>query len=263
MASTASELTDQQCEELHLLRVFVGPNADYFEKLYLKTGRNPEKKYKLTWNWAALLITFAWFFYRKMYLVGILFLALPIVAAIMIPQLPNSIGVMPAFFAATFANSFYLHHAVATVRQIRATAPPLDEQERTVAAMGGTSVVGLVVGLVILAVLTGLGMLAIMAEQGMVDLGVLNQYFAAGLPACDSEGVQELASQMAAGVAQRLELAPEQGTATFVEALSGDNTDESAFCAYSFLTGDDKFTVLFQVEWLDKADGKYQVRLAH
>ena len=56
------------------LEVFFGPRADTYVEIY---DRVKEKKRALCWP--AFFLSFVWFFYRKMYLQGAVWLVLPIV----------------------------------------------------------------------------------------------------------------------------------------------------------------------------------------
>lgn len=54
------------------LVIYVGPNSHYFLPKFKQIA---EKQRSFQWNWSAFFLHFAYFFYRKMYLVGGIFLA--------------------------------------------------------------------------------------------------------------------------------------------------------------------------------------------
>lgn len=54
-------------------------NAKHYVKKFF---RNKGKKFFLSWNWGAFIFTPAWFFYRKLYKLGAIFLALTVAATL-------------------------------------------------------------------------------------------------------------------------------------------------------------------------------------
>src|ERR1700688_1162014 len=63
------------------LATYFGPNADHFLQVYdrMRAATGVKRIAPRSWNWAAFLLTFVWFFYRKMYAVGAIIIFLPVV----------------------------------------------------------------------------------------------------------------------------------------------------------------------------------------
>ena len=90
------------------LATFLGPNADKFLKIYEMRDK-PRSKL----NWAAFFLGFVWFFYRKMYLIGALFVVLPIVLGYLIPVG----GVATSAVAGHLGNGLYLRDAIRRIKK--------------------------------------------------------------------------------------------------------------------------------------------------
>ncbi|MEM9685154.1 MAG: DUF2628 domain-containing protein, partial [Pseudomonadota bacterium] len=73
-AHTGNAYPEAFDEELFLL--YVGPRSDKFLRLYRarKQGKTP-----LSFNWAAFFVGLLWFYYRKLYFVGVCVLLIPVV----------------------------------------------------------------------------------------------------------------------------------------------------------------------------------------
>src|SRR5262245_25335505 len=78
-----NELLDQADQESLRkdLADFFGPNSErylaIFERMRSKSGYYRFVVY--SWNWVVLLLAYTWFFYRKLYLVGVMLFVAPIV----------------------------------------------------------------------------------------------------------------------------------------------------------------------------------------
>ncbi|HEX9933219.1 MAG TPA: hypothetical protein VGB08_10295 [Allosphingosinicella sp.] len=128
---------------------FAGPNADRFRPAWEKSrarlfeGRGAMA---LGFCWPALLFSFAWFFYRKMWLFGGLLLVLPVLLAFIFEtRAGGSIGMGVAM--AMLGKGLYVQHAVGKIGEIREGGGG----DAEIARAGGVSVAGGAVGGVILA----------------------------------------------------------------------------------------------------------------
>jgi len=173
--------------------VAVGPKADFYLPRFkvFEAGGS-----QLSWNWPAFFATSPWFFYRKMWVPGILNLFYPfalfIVASIASAFLIDSIKAYPLPFAALFlvllaapwfilpmfANAIYWRHVRGLVERL----PPVLEQgpDKRVAYLtriGGTGAGALVAVLACLAVLlvAVLGVLAAIAIPAYQDYTIRAQ----------------------------------------------------------------------------------------
>ena len=73
------------------VKCFVAVNT----QRYLPRFKAMEPKKKKSWNWAAFLVPHVWFFYRKMYLTGVLFAFLLITASLFLLPLSAVISTFP------------------------------------------------------------------------------------------------------------------------------------------------------------------------
>lgn len=130
------------------LALFVGPNAERFRDAFERTRPKMLAGHggvSFGFCWPALLFSFAWFFYRKMWAAGLALLVVPPALGFFIDSRGGALGVMIAI--SLFARSLYVQHAVSKIGAVRETGGDDDE----VAAAGGVSTAGGAVGGLILA----------------------------------------------------------------------------------------------------------------
>jgi hypothetical protein len=76
------------------LAIHFGPRADIFLHTYekMRAGALKNSNYfaVLTWCWPAFLISFVWYFYRRLYIFGAIFLLAPIVLALLVGDAGSS-----------------------------------------------------------------------------------------------------------------------------------------------------------------------------
>lgn len=173
-----SSITDGSDAEMaaHIqdLRDVIGPNAETYLRKYnqispamvhrLQSGTGRQRRQarreiskKLRgWNWAAFLVPSCWFFYRKMYLMGAMVIALPVLGGVIFPTstAAPTLGLMIVLGM----QAYDLYH-----KSILAKVAKADEQSLIGVARreylqqaGGVSVAGAMLGsLVIIAGLAG------------------------------------------------------------------------------------------------------------
>lgn len=149
------------------LAAFFGPKAERFLAKYEKLRRGFGRgKLFFSWNWAVFFLNFAWFFYRKMYLCGVLILVLPLVLGLLLPEGPGGAGLVLAF--ALFADHWYVTHALKQV--IKANALGLQGAERAayLQERGGVSRLAGGLALVVYVCITALAILAALAKFARV-----------------------------------------------------------------------------------------------
>lgn len=74
----------QDDEATRRFKLFVGKNAEKFSAL---AEAEPNKRISFKFfNWAAMFVGVAWFFYRKLYLIGAAIIAVPLVLILVVPQ---------------------------------------------------------------------------------------------------------------------------------------------------------------------------------
>jgi hypothetical protein len=141
--------------------LFVGPNAERFRSTWEKMKARVEAGGNVNvWGfcWPALFLTFAWFFYRKLWAAGLVVLILPTAIGTLLDNAPASVAAMIAL--AMYAKSFYLLHAVRRIGRIRGEGGG----DAQIAAAGGISIPGAIAGgLLLLLGLAGF-VLSVMAQ---------------------------------------------------------------------------------------------------
>jgi hypothetical protein len=130
----------QPVEDERELRAFVGDEADYYLAAWFKGGR-------ASFNWAAFLFSAPWLFYRKMYRVAALFLAIGIALTFVLPELVVTFGL--ALLCGFYGNWLYYRRARGVVRKVRATEPLEENRVKLLARRGGTSPIAVLVLLLV------------------------------------------------------------------------------------------------------------------
>ncbi|MEM6902837.1 MAG: DUF2628 domain-containing protein [Pseudomonadota bacterium] len=141
------------------LLVYVGPNP----KPYAATYRRMVKKRKIaifSWSFAALFFTFAWFVYRRMWLLAAVLIGLPFLMANVAPVIFANVFAAAPLIGALMGKGFYLNRAFRQIYAIEQMAIDDAEKHELIRQAGGISIVGGILGGI--AVMTGVGMLLIM-----------------------------------------------------------------------------------------------------
>ena len=69
---------------------FFGPRASAYLKTYGKMQERGGKRPRWHWSWPVFFFSFVWYFYRKMYLVGAVWLLTPVVAGLLFGKLATA-----------------------------------------------------------------------------------------------------------------------------------------------------------------------------
>ena len=165
-------------EELY--KAFIGPkNQNYYLKHFAQF--DAQGKPSVTWHWPALLITFYWMLYRKMWLPALLYFLSPYL--IMIPigiiggvtKSDELIGLGYLAWLATmiiwpplFANSLYYKRCKKKIAEVQASSSDPQHQLGELTSKGGTSNAVAVI-IAILAFVTVIGILAAIALPAYQD----------------------------------------------------------------------------------------------
>ncbi len=143
------------------LAIFFGPNADRYLEVY--AGMRFPGKGK--WNWAAFLLTFVWFFYRKMYAYGAVILFAPPLIAYLFGMTGGGGWAAMWIMSARSSMRLYVDRAldrIAKADQLGLTgADRFDYLQRA----GGVSLTAGVFAGVIYALLVGLVAAAVLARH--------------------------------------------------------------------------------------------------
>lgn len=161
-----------------LLRLYVGKNADVFEKIraamerqktllaqkapYKERHKNARKAFKL--NWCALFLGPVWFFYRKLYIEAAAIILIPVLLIYLMPALANiKIGFGIALGIA--ANQYYIWRAQKRIAAIEQMPLPTETRDELIQKRGGVSIAGLILGLCVYLAILGFA-LAHAAQTG-------------------------------------------------------------------------------------------------
>jgi hypothetical protein len=95
---------------------FIAQHADpylrHYEKLCRRRAAAERLPFAVSWHWPAFILTIPWMFYRKMYMGGIILVALPIFLDHLLPgSLFLGSGALVAVVAGLSGKSWYLEHA--------------------------------------------------------------------------------------------------------------------------------------------------------
>ena len=118
--------------------------ADYYRGQFekIRTSNN-----NVTWNWAACLLSPAWYFYRKMYTEGAIFGAVAFLSSYA-PGLNLFITLAIAIFSGMFGNKFYRDYIEKNKKIVMNMPEPQKTME--INKLGGTSIVAIIIYLVVL-----------------------------------------------------------------------------------------------------------------
>jgi len=144
-----------------LYRLAVGPAADYYAPRFLKFEHQGHSA--PGWHWAAMLLPSVWAFYRKLWVSGIVYAAMPVAGALTVRALgeriddwnvPWLIGaalliwLLPALCAATLADSLLYNRIRRLVRRAEAASVNAAQAAQMLAERNPTSgVAGFLLGI--------------------------------------------------------------------------------------------------------------------
>lgn len=138
-----------------LYRLAVGPAADYYTPRFLKFERTGHSA--PGWHWAAMLVPPVWAFYRKLWISGIVYAAMPILGALAVRLLGERIDdwnipwaivaalliwLLPSLCAATLADSLLYRRIRRLVRRAEANSVNAAQAARAITERDPTSGVG-------------------------------------------------------------------------------------------------------------------------
>jgi hypothetical protein len=108
------------------LKNYFGPRAETYLATYekMRAGSGGRRIAPMTWSWPGFLLSYAWFFYRKMYIYGAIFLLVPIIMALLFPSASVALYVCSALLG----KSLYVQAGLNRI--MKADAVGLSGQER-------------------------------------------------------------------------------------------------------------------------------------
>jgi len=228
------------------LSTYIGPKAQ--EYLMLWDDQRYAGKSRGSFFWPAFLVPTAWLLYRKQYGLAGAVIAVSLLAGLLLPNLSSSlsssVGIAVSVMMATYGRSLYVRSAERAVKRIAARYPDHDQRDAALRRSGGTSVLGAVICTVII----------IAALASIVLAPLLTK-----LPACDSREARQTALHLFEGLAAKLGHADAEWT---IENIAEVNAiDSGRSCSATFVAGTPKFAATYDITWIDKKAGRFQVSL--
>lgn len=102
-----------------LFAAFIGPKAPYYMSHFAKFRAVGDARFTTSWNWAGFLVPYAWLFYRKMYLFGVI--------ALIASCVFNFIGWLVSGIAIGLCGNYlYYTHATKKLLTLQASTPEKD-----------------------------------------------------------------------------------------------------------------------------------------
>lgn len=226
-----------------LLRLYVGPNADNFVKIY---RAQVEKRSIFSFNWPVFFLPLPWLFYRKLYLVGACVLLIPIVMIVIFPGLSDVSLTGVAAVLAVSGNAIYVGSATRRIQKLKALDLSSEELRDRVRAAGGTSSGG-----------AAFGALIFVSSVALVFVGMASTE----LPECTSPKVQDLAkSVILDGLSKQGMESGKLELQDFSTVASGTNSLRN-MCRFTIKSETVTSTRYLSITWQDQNSGKYLLRV--
>jgi hypothetical protein len=226
-----------------LFRLFVGPNAEKFLKIYRAQREN---KHVTSFNWVVLLAALPWFFYRKLYVVGACVLLLPIILVVIFPDL-SGVGTTGFGVAlALTANTVYVYIARRRIKKLKALNLPPAERDQRISKAGGTSPAGAVFGTLIVVCLIAI----LLIDQAT-----------AKLPDCNNEQVQRMAKSMLTDILSKGGIDAEALALSDFKSIDSAEDGSRHLCSFSANLGTENSAMFASVTWTDSTSEEFQVSI--
>ncbi|MGE0255719.1 MAG: DUF2628 domain-containing protein [Alphaproteobacteria bacterium] len=139
------------------LRAAIGPNAESFLAYLAKTRAGGGSG--IAWCWPSFFLGAIWFFYRKLYRIGSLYVASIILPTLILPPpVPDLVMLAVWLASALFAKKVYMDAVFRRIADADARGLTGEARRHWLAQSGGTSpgaAIALVVAVVLLTVVAG------------------------------------------------------------------------------------------------------------
>lgn len=131
--------------------LFIGEKySKYYQSKFEKIT---PKKQMVGFHWAAFFLTFAWMFYRKMYVIGFGFLILMIILNLIFENLGmtnSSMGIGISVVCGLMGNAIYMNFVDKKLEKINAEFNTQDEINQEIQKQGGTNPIALGVSIALI-----------------------------------------------------------------------------------------------------------------
>ena len=249
--SQEAELSNDRSLE-RLFRLYVGENAEKFMPLFREQVSHAGKKQPFSFNFMSALLPIVWFFYRKMYVQGVIILLVPLGVYTVFPDLPSlSSGVFIAVFG-LFSNSYYTYHVLGKIRKIEALDLTDQEKDIRLAETGGTSLVGMGLGLFIVCALL---------------YSIFQTASAYELPKCSDPAVAKTAEKLFKSGLENTKDNPAIKSLESIEfEVSGfkaaaDSKDNFRICLFDIKFAGENVPMFLGMKWQKKSIGTYESQI--
>lgn len=248
-----------------LFRLFVGKNADTFDRIRLgmetaeslkAQGASIRERWRFSrqthrFNWVVFFFGPMWFFYRKLYVEAAAAVLFPIVLVYVFPELAK-ITLSLAIVLGGTANTYYVSRAKSKIAAIEQTPLSAKERDALIASQGGVSKTGLVLGLMIFMALVGLTLFKLAN-------GISRARLATALPRCGSNDVKREVGEFVISSLRGKGL-PTTGVRVtdFREIRS---TDDRRDCRFVLRTAKGERTLSLSITWQDKASKRSRIQI--
>lgn len=239
------EETEQKRDSVEdLLWVYIGHSASRFISLIKGIEETQFKKRLSSFNTVAFFFPLVWFFYRKLYLAGIVIsLFVPILISYVFPDLPSSVFLGISVMIGFNANRYYVQSAQKNIQKLMSLGLSKEELQRRVQKMGGTSTVGAVFGGVITLSLIAVSLLDTAAE----------------LPNCSHVSSHKLAKQV---IINNQKNSISSGDLQIIKSEEIQKVEKQSYlCRYQIGLRGDQVWFRAKIYWADKEKGQFRLEL--
>lgn len=161
-----------------MVSFFGDKKADYYMDKWTSYQNNENF---ISWNWPAFLCGFYWFWYRKMYSIVAIIIAVSICGAVVLPNwISRILALGISIGCGLFANQLYIRHATKKIKSMKSmTNLGVDYNivMRRIHSNGGTTIAPIIVFIVLVIFLTllliALVILGLSISNGYADFNSL------------------------------------------------------------------------------------------
>jgi hypothetical protein len=143
---STEEREESNSEQYRDLTIFVGKNADYYERKFYPILDGSSGA---SWNWPAFLFTWIWLAYRKMYITSVCYLVIVFAAEWLFQPPVSMVAAIGSAICGVVGNHIYYLTSTWSVARIRAANVDSSMRSSELARRGGTSWRGALILLVV------------------------------------------------------------------------------------------------------------------
>lgn len=253
-----SNLVANSTSQHELMTLFIGRNAYKF--LAPPSGALGTKK-GWSFNWVAAIIGLPWFFYRKLYLIGLAILLVPVIITIIIPQFAE-VNIGFGIMLGAIANTLYLQHADRKIEKLKKLNLSPKELKEKVGKAGGTSIASAIFGTLIL---VSLVMLPIVEHSSATNrsenIAPISNVETVALPSCNNAKVQEAAKDLLTGILSKSGIDASEVKVHDFKQVEYKSKSAMNVCSYVAEIESEPKTFYYYIKWIDHERGLINIRV--